>query len=78
MYIYVGLLASSLKDCATKKPADPSVPKQRSISDFVRPSGKSKIAAADSDFVAVKASAKPPAPPSKTGTWTYWLGAPLY
>lgn len=62
MYIYVGLLASSLKDCATKKPADPSVPKQRSISDFVRPSGKSKIAAADSDFVTIKAVSKQSAP----------------
>jgi hypothetical protein len=67
MYIYVGLLATSLKDCATKKPADHSVPKQRSISDFVRPSGKSKIAAADSDFVAVKAAPKPSAPKAVGG-----------
>jgi hypothetical protein len=68
MYIYVGLLATSLKDCATKKPADNSVPKQRSISDFVRPSGKSKIAAADSDFVAVKVASKPSAPKSAGGS----------
>jgi hypothetical protein len=67
MYIYVGLLATSLKDCATKKPADHSVPKQRSISDFVRPSGKSKIAASDSDFVAVKATLKPSAPKAAGG-----------
>jgi hypothetical protein len=67
MYIYVGLLATSLKDCATKKPTDPSAPKQRSISDFVRPSGKSKIAAADSDFVAVKVASKPSAPKAAGG-----------
>jgi hypothetical protein len=67
MYIYVGLLATSLKDCATKKSADPSAPKQRSISDFVRPSGKSKIAAADSDFVTVKAAPKPSAPKTAGG-----------
>jgi hypothetical protein len=68
MYIYVGLLATSLKDCATKKPTDSSAPKQRSISDFVRPSGKSKIAAADSDFVAVKVASKPSAPKTAGGS----------
>jgi hypothetical protein len=67
MYIYVGLLAASLRDCATKKPADPSAPTQRSISDFVRPSGKSKFAAAESDFVAIKAVPKPSVPKAAAG-----------